>query len=348
MKVRVVKGVGRKVRRAGRVYSSVWFSRITSAISELVAMRHMIGRASEGELGLAIAKFIKESFKSIGVVRRVSKLSSTTLGKTYIAYTLLDIVKKLDPSKVKGVLEDIKGIKDKNGLEFFEGIMNIVNNRFSGDIKNRIDRILSLRLSNAIVSENAIYDPISERLIARDMLSGKIISKKLRLKNTESVLELFSYGIKDKDIFVNYAEWRMLKIVNEGMSKGLSRKDLGLYVFTRLREELDKDSVFFESFKYYLATHIEKLEKSELAAAGFGELMIQVMRINRRLIAAAMRAATAIPIFGTIVEPMIGTFEGFGELCESLGESLKRANKDGNTRTIKVDLNRKDSLFEFF
>ena len=348
MKLKAFKHVGGKVRRVGGVYGSIWFSRITSAISQLVAMRHMIGRASEGGLGIAITKFVKESFKSIGVVRRVSKLSSTTLGKTCIAYTLLDIVKKVDPSKVKVVLEDIKGIKDKNGLEFFEGIMNIVNSRFSENVKNRIDRMLSLRLSNAIVSEDAVYDPISERLIARDIVSGKIISKKFRLKNAESVLELFSYGIKDKDIFVNYAEWRMLKIIDEGIAKGLSRKDLGFYVFTKLREELDKDSVFFESFKYYLATHIENLGKSELAAAGFGELMIQVMRINRRLIAAAMRAATAIPIFGTIVEPMIGTFEGFGELGESLGEIIRRSKKEGNIGTIKVDLNRKDSLFEFF
>jgi len=170
VKLKAFKHVGGKVRRVGRVYGSIWFSRITSAISQLVAMRHMISRASEGELGLAIAKFVKESFKSIGVVRRVSKLSSTTLGKTCIAYTLLDIVKKVDPSKVKVVLEDIKGIKDKNGLEFFEGIMNIVNSRFSEDVKNRIDRMLSLRLSNAVVSEDSIYDPLSERLIARGWL----------------------------------------------------------------------------------------------------------------------------------------------------------------------------------
>ncbi len=87
--------------------------------------------------------------------------------------------------------------------------------------------------------------------------------------------------------------------------------------------------MFFGSFKYYLATHLEKLEKSELAVAGFGELMIQVMRIDRRLVAAAMEDVAAIPILGAIIEPMICAFEGFGELGESLGKSLKRANKEG-------------------
>jgi len=38
VKVRVVKEVGEKVRRVGRIYGSIWFSRITSTISQLVAM----------------------------------------------------------------------------------------------------------------------------------------------------------------------------------------------------------------------------------------------------------------------------------------------------------------------
>ena len=223
MKVRVFKGIEEKVKRAGRVYGSVWLSRITSAISELVAMRMAIGgKAHEGEFGLAIARFVKESFKSIGVVRRVSKLSKTSLGKMYIAYTLLDIVKKFDASKTKVVLEDIKNLRSKNGLEFFEGIMSIVNKHFDGDIRNRIDRMLSLRISNAVVGDDVVYDPISEKLFARDTFTGKNVVKKLRIRNSEDALELFSYGIKDKNLFINYAEWRMLKIIDHGISKGLS------------------------------------------------------------------------------------------------------------------------------
>ena len=104
--------------------------------------------------------------------------------------------------------------------------------------------------------------------------------------------------------------------------------------------------MFFESFKYYLASHIEKLRASESAGIAFGEILIQVMRINRRLISSAMRVAAYIPIFGSIVEPLIGSFEGFGELGESLGQTIKKSK--GGIREVKVDLRRRDDLIEFF
>ena len=205
MKFKVFRSLGRDVARAVKVYKRTWEARITSAISELISMRMMIGRASEGELGLAIAKFVKESFKSAGIVRRVSKLSKTSVGKTYMSYVLLDVIRKVEPEKVKVVIEDIKSIKDKSGLEFFEGIMNIINERFAGDVRKRIDKMFTLRVSNAVVGRDVVYDPVSERLIGRDYLTGKFINKKFKLTKN-NVYDLYAYGIKDKDVFVHYAE----------------------------------------------------------------------------------------------------------------------------------------------
>ena len=137
----------------------------------------------------------------------------------------------------------------------------------------------------------------------------------------------------------------MKKIIDEGIAKGLSGKELGLYVFTKLKGELDRDSVFFESFKYYLAKHLDKLRTSEQAGVAFGEILIQVMRINRRLAATVVRAAVAIPIFGPIAEVMAGVGEGVGELGEGIGESIRSSKKN---REIKVRLGQHDDLIEFF
>lgn len=311
-------------------------------------MRHFYGKPHEGEAGLAIAGFVKETFKSIGVVRRVSKLSSTPLGKTYISYALLDIVKTVDKSKVKDVFDDIKKIKDLNGLEFFKGIKGIVESRFDSEVRRRIDRMYALRISNAIVGEKAIYDPISERLISIDPVSGKPVIAKGGLKG-EVLEELMYHGLKDKakDIFVNYAEWKMLKIIDEGMSKGFSGKELGLYVFKRLRDELRKDEYFYESFHYYLAKHLDKLRVSESASVAFAEVLVQINKMYRRLLASMGRVIASVPVFGAVAEPLVSMYESFGELGESIGEAIKKSKKERSIRTIKVDPNRKDALFEF-
>lgn len=349
MKVKVFKSVGEKAARAVKVYRDVWLSRINKTVSELVAMRHFYGKPHEGEAGLAIARFVKEAFRSIGIVRRVSKLSSTPLGKTYLSYILLNIVKKFDDSKVGVLFEDLKKIRNLNGLEFFEGIKNIIEKHFDGEVRKRIDRMMGLRVSSAIVGETGIYDPISERLITTDIVTGKPVIVKTKLKG-EAMEELVFHGLKSKSrtIFIDYAEWKMLKVIDEGLSKGLKGKDLGRYVFARLRNEMKQDSYFFEALHYYLAAHLEKLRASEAASVAFGELLMHVNRMYRRMMAGIGRAIASIPIFGSIAEPLVSMYEGFGELGEGLSEVVKRAKKEGSTRTIKVDLNRKDMLFDFF
>jgi len=349
MKVKSFRGIGEKATRAVKVYRDVWLSRINKTISELIAMRHFYGKPHEGEAGLAIARFVKEAFRSIGVIRRVSKLSSTPLGKTYLSYTLLNIVKKLDDSKVGAVFEDLKNIKDLNGLEFFEGIKNIIDKHFDGEIKKRIDRMMGLRVSSAIVGETTIYDPISERLITTDIVTGKPVIVKTKLRG-EAMEELVFHGLKSKSksIFIDYAEWKMLKVIDEGLSKGLKGKDLGYYVFTRLKNEMKQDSYFFEAFHYYLVAHLEKLRASGATSVAFGELLIHVNRMYRKMMAGIGRAIASIPIFGSIAEPLVSMYEGFGELGEGLSEVVKRAKKDGSIRTIKVELNRKDESLEFF
>lgn len=59
-----------------------------------------------------------------------------------------------------------------------------------------------------------------------------------------------------------------------------------------------------------------------------------------------MRAATYIPLFGSIVEPLIGSFKGFGELGRSIGENIRKFKRGG--KEIRIDLRRKDNLAVFF
>ena len=94
MEFKVFRSLGRDVKRVSRMYKDIWFSKITSAVAELISMRMALGgKAHEGEFGLAIAKFVRETFKSVGVMLRINKLSKTNIGKMFIAYTLLDVVK---------------------------------------------------------------------------------------------------------------------------------------------------------------------------------------------------------------------------------------------------------------
>ncbi len=348
MKFKMFKSFGESARRVVKVYKDVWLSRINYAIGMLVAMRHAYGKMHEGEAGVAIAKFVHETFRSIGIVNRVRKLSNTRLGKAFIAYTLVDVVRKIDESKVSVVMDELKKLKDKNGLEFFEGVKNIVVKCFDNDIRRRVDRAVGIRISNAIVSETAIYDPISERMVSIDPLTGRVSVVKMKLNRKGAVEELFSRGVfdKSKDIFSTYAEWRMLKIVDEALAKGLKGKDLGYYVFNRLRDELYKDDRFFYAFRYYLAKHIERLEKSQQVGAAFGELLMWISRMYRRLAANVIRAASSIPIFGPLAESVAGLGEGIAELGEGIGESIKKSRK--GVKEIKISLGRKDDLIGFF
>ena len=133
-----------------------------------------------------------------------------------------------------------------------------------------------------------------------------------------------SYGIfdKKKDLYSELAEWRMLKIIEEGELKGLSGKNLGMYVHARLREELNKDPYFFEAFKYYLAKHLDNLEKSRLVMSAFGDLLIAYAKMQQRMAAAIARAARNLPL-GYIAEPFIALAEGISGIGESTDKEVR-------------------------
>jgi len=322
--------LGDKARKFGRVYRVVWASRINYALSQLVSMRLTYGKPHEGEAGLAIARFVREAFRSVGIVRRVSKLCSSELGKAYVGAALLDIVGKVDSSKVSIVKQELAKLKGKDGLEFLESVKNIIERHFGGAARDRINKLLGHRLSNVIVSKSAVYDPVDCKLYSVNPMNGEVEVKELKIRSPNDSLELLSHGIFDKsrDIFVNYAEWRMLRIVDSGLEKGLSGKELGVYVFSKLRNELYEDEYFFESFKYYLAKHIEKLEAHKTASVAFGELLMSVGRMYRRMVAGALRAAGNLPLAGPIVESLAAGIEGFGELGEGIARSLHKNKKD--------------------
>lgn len=351
MKFKVFKVFGEKAGRTVRAYKNIWLSRIEYAITHVISMREFYGRKHEGEAGLLIARFVKETFKSVGVVRRISKLSSTSLGKAYLAYSLIDIVKGIDKSKVNAVFQDIKKIKDLSGLEFVGGLRDIIYRHFDGDTAKRIDKMLGLRVSSAVVSETCIYDPVAERAFSIDPVTGKFTTAKVRLDREGAVEELFMRGMFDrsKDIFSTYVEWRMLKIIDEGMAKGLKGSDLGQHVFVKLRDELTKDDYFMYAFNFYLAKHIDRLEKSEQVSAAFGELLVQVSAMYRRLVGSVVRAAASVlPFFGSLAEVGASLGEGVGELGENIGRAIKKSKEKGGIRTVKVKLGQKDDLIGFF
>jgi len=321
IKDKVSKVVDTTKKRIG-LFKDVWTKRLNFVITQLITARLSVGEVHEGEAGLLIAKFIRETFRSVSIVRKIDKLSSTTLGKAFITKIILENIPK---NKRQAVLEDIKKLANLNGLDFIEGVKKVMKNHLTSEEFQKANRALGNRLAYALVSENAIFDVIDQKLYAVDEVTGKVIEKKLDLRKANDVIELLSYGVidKKKDLYVDFAEWRMLRIIEEGEAKGLKGKDLGIYVFTKLKEELERDGTFRYCFNYYLVKHCDRLEKSKAVMAGFGELLLGLMRLQRRLLATAARAASALPIFGPIAEAIVGMGESLGELGEQIIEKSK-------------------------
>jgi len=255
----------------------------------------------------------------------VSKLASTDLGKTYISHTLLNIVSKINSSKVDLIKNELLKLGDKKGLEFIESIKHVINKNFSDDERTKINMLLGYRLSNAIVSKSAVYDPVISKLYSINSLTNEIEIKELNIEKERDRLELYKIGLLDKsrDFLVDYSEYRMFRIIEEGIQKGMKGKDLGKYVYSRLKEELRNDPYFFECFKYYLARYLEQLEKSKEAMQAFGDLLVMISRVYRRLMYVIVRAAEKIPIFGSVA----GALASGGQAIEELGEGIRRTLK---------------------
>jgi len=325
-----IQSFAEPVKKKIGIFADVWTRRLNFVLSQLISSRLALGiKSHEGEFGLAIAKFVKESFRSISIVRKVERLSSSSLGKTYITKILLENVPY---HKRLPILKDIEKIKDFNGLDFVEGIKKVMEKHLSPQELRKADTILGNRLAHALVSKNVVFDVVDQKLYTVDEFSGEAIEKKLDLRKSNDVLELLSYGVldKSKDLYSDYAEWKMLKIVEERELKGLKGKDLGTYVHYRLKEELAKDELFQYCFNYYLVNHYNNLEKSKMVMAGFGDLVITLAKIQRKLAAAAIRAISYLP-FGQLAEVAASLGESIAEAGESLAESVKKTKEQKQT-----------------
>jgi len=322
-----IEGIAKKTK----IFKDIWSKRIDYAITQLISARLFYGKPHEGEMGLAIAKFVKETWRSISAVNKLEKLSKSDMGRAYIAKMILDNV----PDEKRGIiLSELAKLRNAEGLEFVEGVKKILERNLSREEYTKLDNVLGRHLAHAIVSGDgsAIFDPISSKLYYKDF-EGIPQEKTLDLRKPDHVLELLSFGLLDKkkDLYSEFAEWRMLKIVEEGEMKGLKGKDLGVYVHARLREELEKDPHFFECFKYYIAKHINNLEKSRAAMVAFGDLIVAYAKLQQKMAAVVARAVRNLP-FGYIIEPAVALAEGIGDLGDKTREAAKKRSE------IKLDL----------
>jgi len=312
-----ISSITEPLKKRTKLFADIWSRRVNFVLSQLVSARLSLGiKGHEGELGLAISKFVRETFRSISITRKIERLTSSSLGKAFISKIILDNVPE---SKRSLVLNDIKKIADFSKLEFIEGIKKILEKHLNPVELRRLDTILGNRLAHALVSRDAVFDVIDNKLYAIDNATGEIIEKKLDLKKSNDVVELLAHGVldKNKDLYTDFAEWRMLKIIDEGMQKGLKGKDLGIYVHHRLREELMKDELFQYCFNYYLTNHYNNLEKSRTLMVAFGDLVLAYVKLYRKLATAVARAASTIPIFGSIAEATASLGEAVSETGES-------------------------------
>jgi len=318
---RITDAVG-EVKKKATIFKDIWSKRINYAIAQLVSARLFYGKQHEGEMGLVITRFVKETWRSISAVRKLEKLSRSDLGKAYIAKLVLDNVQK---EKRGIILSEMSKLKDKDGLDFVEGLKKILENNLTKEEYAKLNNLLGRHLAHVISSSkgDVIFDPISSKLYYKDM-EGIPRTKTLDMRKTDDVLELLSFGLLDKkkDLYSEFAEWRMLKIIEEGELKGLKGKDLGIYVHARLKEEIEKDPHFFECFKYYLAKHINNLEKSRDAMTAFGDLLVAYAKMQQRMFASVVRAVRNLP-FGYIVEP----FAAMGEAVAEMGDIRKEVKE---------------------
>ncbi len=89
---KIIPGISPKIeeiKKKTKIFGDIWSRRIDYAIAQLVSARLFYGKAREGEMGLSIVKFVKETWRSISITRRLDKLSKSNLGKAYVAKLIL-------------------------------------------------------------------------------------------------------------------------------------------------------------------------------------------------------------------------------------------------------------------
>lgn len=320
--VRIVGSAAESIRKRARIYKDVWSSRLLSVSAQIISARLAIGKSHEGEAGLVIARFVSETFRSVSIVQKIKKLSSSSIGKAFITKLLLDNVSAEKRSKI---LEYIEKISKFDGVDFIEGMNLLMKKHLSPIEYERINRILGYRLSNAVISREAIYDPVDSKLYAIDLTGSNVVERKIDLKNINDLIDLHLYGVLDKkkDFLSQYAEWKMLKFIEEGHLKGLKGKQLGEYVFFRIQQEGERDPLFFKSFHYYLAKHYDRLEKNKKVMAGFGEVMIYWAKLYKNIAASVTKAMAILPFLGPLADFYASLADSLSETGDKIHEAVK-------------------------
>ena len=312
-----------QVKKKGKLFGDIWMRRINSAVSQLIAVRLAVGKIHEGEAGLLISRFIKETFRTFSTMRKIDRLSKSPLGKSYIVKVVLD---NIPMEKRSTILKEISKVKDREGVDFIEALEKILESTLGKENYKKVDAILGSRLSHALVSDRAIFDVVDQKLYAYDEATGSIIEKKLDLKNPNDLIELLSYDLyKKQDLRSDYAEWKMLKLIEEGEAKGLKGKSLGLYIYSRIGEELQKDEVFRHGLIIYLVKHFDRLEKSREVMSAFGDLLISYSKFYEKIVSSVVRAMGRVPFIGPLAESGAALGGALSELGEDITRTLKKS-----------------------
>lgn len=333
------------IKKKRRIFIDIWSRRIEFVTSQLISMRLSYGRSHEGEFGLMISKFVKETFRSISITRKIEKISRSDLGKSYVIKLILD---NLDREKKRIILSKLIKIKDEEGIDFIEGIRGILKSNLSKEEYEKIDKILGRRLSHLISDSKGsiIFDPIDSKMYSINQ-EGFLEEKNIDPRNFNDLIELMSYGLLDKrkDLYSEYCEWKMLKIIEDAELKGLSGKNLGLYLHSRILEEMEKDPFFLRAFQFYLVKHYEQLEKSKNAMIAFGDILIAYAKIQKRMMAAATRAMGSIPFFGSIADAIASMGESLLEIGDRSSDLLRKKRSDSSKyHRIEIKPNRLDEI----
>ena len=110
----VIKSVGilgEVMKKRARVYRDLWTRRINYVVSQLITARLALGKAHEGEAGLLIVKFVKETFRTFSMVMKLDKLLKTDLGRSYIVKTILDNVNNDEEGTILSKLINLRNLE---------------------------------------------------------------------------------------------------------------------------------------------------------------------------------------------------------------------------------------------
>jgi len=332
---------------------AVEIDRIVRSIRKELALRSLTYLNPSVVRGL-LAQEVKDKValmtRKIMITRKVRKLGSSMIGRSYINNIVISIAKRYAGEQRRTVLEipelgrleigatvnhklkmlrrELKNLyRDGNikGIEYVQRVREIVHKYFDSKTAYKIDKELMIRINMAELGKKGVLDFIDGRTFYRSK------DKPINFANApvEKGMELAGIRKTKKD----YYELKVARLMVQALQSSKSpenavTKFLELYEKEKVADSVFRDAEFKGAFSFLVGMY----NMSTVASAVEKTITLlprKLLTVMSRLLASAYRM---IPIVGGIGATNVEVAEAVSELGESLSARIE------NSAYMPIDL----------